>query len=56
MYEFFELLRDFYSDIFFILRRETFQFGTVETNLLSILVSFFIISLVVSAFWKGVSR
>lgn len=53
MYDFFELLRDFYGDIFSALDYHIFLFDGMPVTLYDILLGFIIVAIVISVFWKG---
>lgn len=56
MGDFFELLRDYVSDIIVCLSKATFRVGPYDTNLVAIFVAFAVVAMIVVGFWKGVRR
>lgn len=56
MFEFFELLADFFNRIFALLNYFTVDIGGVEISILAILLACAFFAFVCSAFWRGAKK
>lgn len=53
MFDFFNLLAEFFKNIFGVLNTAIFNLGGVTVSLGSLLLGFVALSMVISFFWKG---
>ena len=53
MYNFFQILGNFLSNIFSVLNSAVFDIGGVSVSLTDILLGFLALSIIITVFWKG---
>lgn len=56
MFQFFELLRDFFVQIFALLNYFTFSYQGFDFSILGIFLSLGFFALIASAFWRGAKK
>lgn len=53
MFQFLEMITQYFGNLFNLLDDYSFDFGGVNASLLSILLGFLALSILISVFWKG---